>query len=193
MTKKVFMSTKTLIVLVFVGVVAIQFLGLRAFFLAVRPDDKTIQVRPIDNSVVALADGSVMLARPGTISRDVIDWFNNPKAPTRRFDIGRLPFVPNSPVPAIDTGVRLQRFAAELKANPTVNAMVQVCTSGNDASNVRLAALRADHLKAMLVAYRVNADRISTEVCRAGDSGGASGSASDQDGQIIGIVLDRQS
>jgi hypothetical protein len=188
------MSTKTLVALVFAGVVAIQFLGLRACFLAVRPDDgRNIQPGSIDNSVVALADGSVMLAKPGTISRDVIDWFNNRNAPTRRFDIGRLPFVPNSAVPATDTAVRLERFATELKANPAVNAAIQVCTSGSGAADVRLAALRADSLKATLVANRVAADRISTEVCRAGDSGSVSGSASDQDGQHIGIVLDRQS
>lgn len=186
------MSTKTLIVLVFVGVVAIQFLGLRAFFLAVKPDDRAIQAAPVDVSVVGLADGSVMLAKPGTISRDVIDWFNNRNAPARRFDIGRLPFVPNSAVPAADTQVRLQRFAAELRANPTVNAIVQVCTAGSDEADVRLAALRANQLKADLVANGVDAGQVSAETCRTHEARAVQASASEQDGQIIGIILDRQ-
>jgi outer membrane protein OmpA-like peptidoglycan-associated protein len=89
--------------------------------------------------------------------------------------------------------VRIERFAAELKANPAVDATVQVCASGSDAANVQLASRRASSLKAALVAHRVDADRISTKVCRAEESGSVSGTASDQDGQIIAIVLDRQS
>jgi outer membrane protein OmpA-like peptidoglycan-associated protein len=183
---------RAVLILICGAIVAAVFLSLRSCYQSVRPDAETMGFGPIDNGVVELSDGSVMVARPGTISRDVIDWFNDKKAPPRRFDIGRLPFVPNSAVPAPETQVRLQRFATELKANPTVRAKVQVCTAGGDAADARLAALRAYHLKAALVANRIDADRISTETCRAGDARNAAGSASEQDGQIIAIVLDRQ-
>jgi outer membrane protein OmpA-like peptidoglycan-associated protein len=176
---------KSILIFVCLAIAAIEFLGMRACVKAVRPDDQTIYVGPVDNSVVALRDGSAMIAEPGTISRDVIDWFNNETAPRRRFDIGRLAFVPSSAVPAPDTEVRLRRFATELKANPTVRATVQVCTSDNDTADARLAALRANRLKAALVANRVNADRIATQTCQMRGTT----KVARQGVQFIGIVL----
>jgi outer membrane protein OmpA-like peptidoglycan-associated protein len=142
----------------------------------------------IDNSVVALSDGSVMVARPGTISRDVIDWFNSRSAGPKQFDIGRQPFVPNSDLPQPEAEVRLARFATELKANPEVNAKIFVCSSGDDAANRELAAGRARRLKKELVAKRIDDSRISIASCVAR---AAAGRESERDGQIVGIALSR--
>jgi hypothetical protein len=177
--------TKPILIFVPVVIAATVFLSLRACFQSVRPDTEVVGSAQIDNGIVALDDGSVMVAGPGTVSRNMIDWFNNQSAPPMHFDIGWLRFAPDSAAPAVETQLRLQRFVTELKANPAVTAKVQVCASSSNAADVRLAALRANHLKAALVANRVDADRIATQTCqkrRAPD-------AARPDVQFIGIVL----
>jgi hypothetical protein len=126
-----------------------------------------------------------MIAEPGGVSRDMIDWFNNKSAAPKHFDVGWLRFVPDSAEPAADTQIRLQRFVVELKANPAVTATVQVCASRSNAADARLAALRADRVKAALVANHVDAGRIATQTCQMRGSA----NASRQDMQFVGIVL----
>ena len=69
--------------------------------------------------------------------------------------------------------------------------MVLVCTSADDPSEAQLASALANRLMAMLTANRLPADRISTEPCRMRNLHRAA--ASEQDGQRIGIVLERRS
>jgi hypothetical protein len=179
---------KQFLLFVCLAIAAIEFLSLRACFKSVRPDAGVTSAGHIGNSVVALNNGSVMVAKPGTISRDLIDWFNDKTARPTRFEIGWLRFAPNSVNPDSDTQVRLQRFADELRVNPTVTAKVQVCTSTSVAESVRLAALRADRLRAALVANGVSSDRIATQTCQRNSTDVAR-----QDEQFIGIVLDHRS
>jgi hypothetical protein len=176
---------KPILSFVCIAIAVIVFLSLRACFQSVRPDVSAIASGQLDNSVVALGDGSVMIAQPGTLSRDVVDWFNDKNAAPKHFNVGWLRFVPGSAEPTVDTQVRLQRFAFEMKANPAVTAKVQVCTSSSDAADARLAALRANHLKAALVANRVDADRIATQTCQMRGSA----NAAQHDVQFIGVVL----
>jgi hypothetical protein len=173
-----------------VGIVLITFLSLRAGFQAIFPVERSSQAPKIDNSVVALADGSVMIARPGTISRNVIDWFNDKSAPPRQFDIGPQPFVPNSDLPEPEAKVRLARLATELKAYPAVNAEIIVCSAAN-ASARRLAASRAYRLKQELAAKQIETDRISAETCLARAAQGAAPPAPEQDEQVVRIALSR--
>jgi outer membrane protein OmpA-like peptidoglycan-associated protein len=172
------------------GVALIEFLSLRACFQAVFPAEGSSHLPKIDNSVVATSDGSVMVAQPGTVSRDVIDWLNDKSAGPRKFDIGRQPFVPNSDDPAPEAEVRLARFARELKANPDVNARILVCSSARDGADQQLAASRAQRLKEELAEKLIDASRISTEPCRTSTTPGSAPSA-EQDGQVISIALFR--
>lgn len=179
-------------ILVCVAIVVLVFLGLRAGFLAMRPDSDPVFGGPIDDSVVALSDGSVIIARPGTISRALIDWFNNPAAPPKTFDVGWAPFEPRSAEPAPESAVRLQRFAVEMRANPDVKAKVIVCTASNDKKAIRLSKLRAARLEELLVASQIDASQISANTCRLRDSKNVPNFQSAQDGEIIGIALSRR-
>jgi hypothetical protein len=173
---------------VFIGVAAAMFLGLRASYVALFPSEDSTQVRAVGNSVVAIAGGSVMIAKKGTISRDVIDWFNNVSSGPTQFDIVGEPFVPNSDLPASETEVRLGRFATELTGNPDVNVAIMVCGSAGNAADRRLAAERASRLKEQLVAKQIDPGRISTALC---DENAGLPAASRHDGQIIRIALSR--
>ena len=170
---------------------AAEFLGLRACAGRLWPQDDPAPVYSADDSVVELRDGSVLMASKGTIGRDVIDWLSNASAPPARFDVGRMPFVRNSAVPAPDTQASVERFATDLRAYPGVHTTVLVCTSADRPGEAPLAIARANRLIAILTANRVPADRISTEPCRVRN--GHPAAASERDGQLIGIVLERRS
>jgi len=173
------------------AIMVVEFLGLRACVRSLWPQDDPALARRVDDSIVELRDGSVLMASKGSISRDVIDWLNNASAPLARFDIGRMPFERNSAVPAPGTQVRVQRFATELRAYPGVHATVFVCTSADGPGEERLAIARVNRLNSILTANRVSADRISTRQCRVRNAN-RSAAPSDQDGQYIGIVLERR-
>lgn len=172
------------------GVALVEFLSLRACFQTAFPGEGSSPMPKIDNSVVATSDGSVMIAQPGTVSRDVIDWMNDESAGSRQFDIGRQPFAPNSEIPAPEAEVRLARFATELKANPDVNARIIVCSSAGNGADQRLAARRAHRVKEELAARLIDASRVSTEPCRT-SAGPAGAPSAEQDGQAISIALSR--
>jgi hypothetical protein len=169
-------------------VIGVEMLALTACWRTVRPPSE----RParIDDSVVALNDGSVLLARPGTLSRDMIDWFNDVNARPRRFDLGSVRFLRNSAQPAPDSEVRLQRFTAELKASPTVKAKVLLCTSASSDADASLAALRAERLSNELIANGIDRGRISAEACQLKQTRGIA-SASERDQQVVSVLLER--
>ena len=184
-----FTLTRLIRILVCAAITAAVFLSLRACFNSVRPDRSNIGGR-IDDSIVALANGSVLIARPGTISRAVIDWFNDEKAPPKIFDIGWQAFEPNSIEPAAESQVRLERFAGEMRANHEVKAKLLVCTLANDAASVHLASRRANRLMQMLVADRIEPTRISAVICRLPNAQGIPPAPSSQNGENIRIILE---
>ena len=169
-------------------IICIELLALRACWRTVRPPSE--EAARIDDSVVALNDGSVVVAKRGTLTRDVADWFNNKSAGPARFDLGPVPFVHGSPTPAPDQEVRLRRLAGELKASRTATAKLLVCTSGNSAADAQLAVLRAQRLNSELIANRIEANRISTDTCRVKPARGAA-PQSEQDAQVVIIQLQR--
>jgi outer membrane protein OmpA-like peptidoglycan-associated protein len=168
---------------------AAEFLGLRACVQSLWPQDDLAPALNVDDSVVQLRDGTVLMASKGTIGRDVIDWLNDGSAPPARFDVGRMPFVRDSAVPAPDTQLRVERFATELRAYPGVHTTIFVCTSVDGPGEASLATARADRLIAILAANRVPADRISMQPCRVRNVHRAA--ASEKEGQHIGILLQR--
>jgi hypothetical protein len=171
-------------------IICIELLGLRACWQTVRPP--TEEAARIDDSVVALNDGSVVVAKQGTLIRDVVDWFNDTNAAPARFDLGPVPFLHNSAVPAPDQVVRLNRLASELKASKTVKASILVCTATNAAADAGLAALRAQWLGKELIADRIESNRISTDTCRVKETKRV-GAPSEQDAQDVIIQLERGS
>jgi hypothetical protein len=177
--------------IVVAGVTLITFLCLRACFQAVVPPKEVSPTSDVGDSVVAISDGSVLVAKPGTISRDVIDWFNNGKAPAKTFDIGWQPFEPNSAQPVADSQVRLQRFGLEMRANRNVKARIVVCTTKTDSGATELAKRRATRLTQLLVAEHIPADRVSATTCRFSDATRVAASRSAQDGEVIEIALSR--
>ena len=179
-------------ILLCAAIVAVVFLGLRAGFQSMRPHSDPVVARPVDDdSLVALDDGSVLIAKPGTVSRTVIDWFNNPNAASKTFDIGWQAFEPGSAQPVPESEVRLDRFAVEMHANPDVEAKIIVCTAATDRDALRLASLRAARLEQLLVARQVEPRRLSAATCRLRDADKAAASQSAQDGEVIGVALSR--
>jgi hypothetical protein len=181
---------RVILIIICGTVICIELLALHACWRSVHPLSE--EPARIDDSVVALNDGSVLIAKPGTLTRDVVDWFNDKSAAPARFDLGRVPFVHGSAVPAPAEEVRLRRFAAELKASPTVKARILVCTSGDAAADARLAALRAQRLSSELIAKRIEGNRMAAETCRVKQARGVA-SASEQDEQVVIIQLERGS
>ena len=169
-------------------IICIELLALRACWQTVHPPAE--KPARIDDSVVALVDGSVVIAKPGTLIRDVANWFNDKSAAPARFGLGRVPFVHGSAEPAPDQVVRLNRLAAELKASRTVKTKILVCTSSNAAADGDLAALRARRVSDKLIAARVEANRVSAETCRVKPARGVA-PASEQDEQVVIIELER--
>ena len=178
-------------ILVCAAIVAAVFLSLRACYNSMRPDTEKVGGR-IDDSIVAMNDGSVLIAQRGTVSRAVIDWFNDDRAAPKMFDIGWQAFQPSSADPGVESGIRLERFAGEMRANPDVKAKLLVCTSTNDAVAIQLAARRANRLKQILIADRIEPDRLSAGTCRLPTRQSATASPSRQDGDVIEIVLEHQ-
>jgi hypothetical protein len=182
---------RLILTIVVAGVTLITFLCLRACFQAVVPPKEASPTSDVGDSVVAISDGSVMVAKPGTISRDVIDWFNDGRAPPRSFDIGWQPFEPNSAQPVADSQIRLGRFAVEMRANRDINAKIFVCTTKTDSGATELAKRRATRLTQLLVAEHVPADRISAATCSLNDARRVAAFRSNQDGEVIEIALSR--
>lgn len=180
--------TRAILIIVCGTIICIELLALRACWRTVRPPSEAAP--RIDDSVVALNDGSVVVAKRGTLTRDVADWFNDKSAAPARFNLGPVPFVHGSANPAPDQEVRLRRLAAELKASRTARARLLVCTSGKGAADALLAALRAQRVNDELIANRIERDRISAETCRVKPATGVA-SASEQDEQTVIIELER--
>lgn len=180
--------TRLILIIICATVILIELLALHACWRSVHPATET--PARIDDTVVALVDGSVVVAKPGTLTRDVVDWFNDTSAAPARFDLGLVPFVHGSAVPAPDQEVRLTRFASELKASRTVKTKILVCTSTNAAADAELAALRAQTVSDALIASRIERNRVSADTCRVKPAKGVA-APSEQDEQTVIIELAR--
>jgi len=180
--------TRLVLIIVCGTVILIELLALHACWRSVHP--ATEAPARIDDSVVALVDDSVVVAKPGTLTRDVVNWFNAKDAAPERFDLGKIPFVHGSAEPAPDQLVRLNRFASELKASRTVKTKILVCTGTDTAADAALAALRAQRISDELIANRIERSRVSAETCRVKLAQGVA-SVSEQDEQTVIIELER--
>lgn len=115
--------------------------------------------------LVALHDGSTMMAQPGTVGRDLVDWLAARRAGQKAFELGGQEFVGRTATPTAESIGRVPRLIAMLRANPDVRVTVigHAAPSGNEQADRALGAARAEMLARLLREGGVSPDRISTD------------------------------
>ena len=167
------------------------FLVLRVGYEAVKPEEPPRPVATVGESIIALRDGSTIVAERGTLGREMADWLNQGQRGEAKFLLAGTPFEAGSTVPTDESQVRIHRFVTMMKANRGVAARLAVFA--DDApGGPALAAQRAERLRAELVSRGVSARRLTVEAQPAADMLAPAGQGSPvRAGQIM-IVLNRR-
>lgn len=115
--------------------------------------------------LVALRDGSTLVAEKGTVSRDLVDWLAGHGEKRRAFEVGGQEFVGRSADLTAESIGRIPRFAAMLRANPDVDVIVvgHSDPSGNVAKDIALSRARAEKLVDSLAAEGIARERLKVE------------------------------
>lgn len=123
------------------------------------------KVGPEGSGIVALDDGSTLVAKKGTVGRDLVDWLAGRGDGRRSFELGGHQFVGRTMQPTGETIGRLPRLVAMLKANPDVKAMIVGHTdpSGDAKADTAIALERAQTLAGLLQDRGIAADRLKVE------------------------------
>lgn len=127
---------------------------------------------PGDPSViVALADGSTMVAPHGTVGRALVDWLARREPGQKAFELGGQEFVGRTAQPTTESLGRIPHLIAMLRANPDVTVVIVGHTdpSGDETADRALSQARADVVRDMLRDDRISAHRLSTEARGASD------------------------
>lgn len=150
-----------LILIIFpILLVAAIILSIRACQQAPKQRD---QGSPDDSGIVALRDGSTLLAKRGTVGRDLVDWMAGRGESQRSFELAGHQFIGRSMQPTAETLGRLPRLVAMLKANPDVKAMIIGHTdpSGDAIADRAVALNRAQTLASLLADGGIDARRLT--------------------------------
>lgn len=117
------------------------------------------------SGLIALRDGSTMIAERGTVGRELADWLAADKVERRHFELGGEEFVARTAQPTIESLGRIPRLAAMLEANPDVNLVVigHSDRSGDPAADTALSLARARMLVSHLEAAGIEGRRLSVE------------------------------
>lgn len=172
-------------------VAAVAFLLLRLGYEAVRPAEEPPPVAAVGQSIIALADGSTMVAEHGSLGREMSDWINLRQPGDAKFLLEGDAFEPGSIEPTQESHDRIRRFAELMKGNRGVTARIAVFDD-DSAGSVSLAERRAERLRSELVSRGVAARRLTVQAQPA-----ATMTAPDNkgtivhDGQVV-IVLHRR-
>lgn len=139
-----------------------------AVALAVKScSDRPSPERVVTNSsgLVALRDGSTMMAEHGTVGRELVDWLAAGKAGQRRFELGGQEFVGRTAEPTAESLGRIPRLVAMLRANPDVDVIVigHSDRTEDSAADMALSLARARMLVGRLEAAGIEADRLKVE------------------------------
>ena len=123
------------------------------------------RVGPEGSGIVALDDGSTLVAKKGTVGRDLVDWLARRGDGQRSFELGGHQFVGRTMQPTAETIGRLPRLVAMLKANPDVKAMIVGHTdpSGDAKEDQAVALERARTLARLLEDRGIETDRLMVE------------------------------
>lgn len=123
------------------------------------------KVGPEGSGIVALDDGSTLVAKKGTVGRDLVDWLAGRGGGERSFELGGHQFVGRTMQPTAETVGRISRLVAMLKANPDVKATIVGHTdlSGNEKEDDAIALERATTLADLLQDRGIEAERLKIE------------------------------
>ena len=137
-------------------------------------------------SIIALKDGSTMIAEQGTLGREMIDWLNNNSAGEATFLLAGQPFVLGSTDPTPESELRIARLVKMLKASPDVTARIIVLADGN--ADLQLASARAERLRRETTSNGISQDRITVESRQRSSMPDRFSAGSFRGGQVV-IVL----
>lgn len=123
--------------------------------------------------IVALNNGSTLVAAPGTVARDMADWLNSKEGGSRLFNLSGHQFISDSNVLTPDSENRIDRLAMMLKANKDVTATImgQATNESNNDLNQSLSGWRAARVRDALISRGVAAYRVSIETGNSTDFG----------------------
>lgn len=115
--------------------------------------------------LVALSDGSTLIAKEGTVGRELVDWLAARDGTEKGFELGGHQFVGRSMQPTAETLGRIPRLIAMLKANPDVQAKIVGHTdaSGDANADERIALERAKTLAGLLQDGGIEGGRLTVE------------------------------
>ena len=170
------------------------FLMLRFGYQALMPaeDPATAPGVEVHHSVVALADGSTMVAERGSLGREMADWLNLRQPGDAKFLLAGDAFEPGSAEPTAASQRRIQRFVALMRGNRGITAQIVVFSDdapgGRGLAERRAGRLRTDLLSRGLPERRVSAETQPAAAMAAPDGQGSTVHA----GQMM-IVLHRRS
>jgi outer membrane protein OmpA-like peptidoglycan-associated protein len=119
----------------------------------------------VDDSgdVASLKDGSVVAAPDGSITRVLVDWLNDDKAQSRRFEVGGTQFVAGTARLTPAAAGRVGRLAQMLRAYPKVQIRLvgEVDPSGDTLRDQKLSQQRADLAALLLHRAGIDPGRLS--------------------------------
>jgi outer membrane protein OmpA-like peptidoglycan-associated protein len=118
-----------------------------------------------ETGVVALRDGSTMMAGRGTVGRDLVDWLAARQAGQKAFELGGQEFIGRTATPTPESIGRASRLVAMLRANPDVRITIIGHTdpSGDEDADGALGLDRAEALARLLREGGVSKSHMVTE------------------------------
>jgi len=129
------------------------------------PPPSSAPVATVSDDLVGLPDGSTLIAGHGTVTRDLTDWLQGTAPGKRTFELGGHQFIGHSDEMTPESGGRLPRLIAMLRAYPDVDliAVGHAAASGNAKEEDTLARARAEGLVQALTNAGISATRLSVE------------------------------
>lgn len=117
------------------------------------------------SGLVALPDGSTLLAQQGTVGRDLLDWLERRQPGQKSFELGGEEFVGRTAQLTAESVGRIPRLAALLRTYPDVDAKVIGHTdpSADAEADMRLSRERAQTLVQRLEEGGISPTRLSIE------------------------------
>lgn len=117
------------------------------------------------SALVALRDGSTLMAERGTVGRELVDWLAAEGPASRSFELGGQEFEGRTATPTPESLGRVSRLVAMLRANPRVKVTIIGHTdpSGDADADRALGLDRAEALATLLRDGGVSKSRITTE------------------------------
>lgn len=100
------------------------------------------------SGLVSLQDGSTLIAEPGTVGRDLVDWLAAREPGRKVFELGGQEFIGRTAQPTSESLGRATRLIAMLRANPDVRMTIvgHSDPSGDERADIALSLARAQTL-----------------------------------------------